>query len=100
MKLLAAGAIALGGLAAFGIVSSVHAQTSGSFTGTVERVWEDGFRLNTGERTLRVDSWDVCGDFTTRYVTVGDRLTVTGEFDGREFDAFTMTAGDGTALCR
>ncbi|QQE67442.1 hypothetical protein GFS31_41550 (plasmid) [Leptolyngbya sp. BL0902] len=60
-------------------------------TGIVERVWEDGFRLNTGERTLRVDTWDVYGDNTARYVSVGDELTITGEFEGREFDAFTIT---------
>jgi hypothetical protein len=77
------------------------AQASGtSFTGTVERVWEDGLRLNTGDRSLRVDTWDVCGDFTPSAVTVGDRLTITGEFDGGEFDAFSMTNSDGVALCR
>jgi hypothetical protein len=66
-----------------------HAQTT--HTGTVERVWEDGLRLNTGNRTLRVDTWDVYGDNTPRNVAVGDELTITGEFKGREFDAFTIT---------
>jgi hypothetical protein len=33
-------------------------------------------------------------------VSVGDRLTVTGEFEGREFDAFSLTRSDGLALCR
>ncbi|MDJ0705009.1 MAG: hypothetical protein QNJ46_17135 [Leptolyngbyaceae cyanobacterium MO_188.B28] len=50
------------GLVATGIVSTFalprprrgYAQTT--YTGTVERVWEDGFRLNTGDRSLRVDS--------------------------------------------
>lgn len=78
-----------------GIISAIasprigHAQAT--YTGTVERVWEDGFRLDTGDRTLRVDSWDVYGDNTHRNITVGDRITVTGEFDGREFDAFSIT---------
>ena len=62
-----------------------------SYTGTVERVWEDGFLLNTGERTLRVDSWSIYGDNTGRNIAVGDRLAVTGEFDGREFDAFSIS---------
>ena len=62
-----------------------------TFTGAVERVWEDGFRLNTGDRVLTVDSWDVYGDNTPKNVTVGDRLIVTGEFSGREFDAFSIT---------
>lgn len=75
-----------------------------TFVGTVERVWEDGFRLETGERRVRVDSWDVCGDFTHRNLAVGDRVTVTGEFEGREFDAFDIVKDDGSeagsAICR
>jgi len=63
---------------------------SNAYTGTVEQVWEDGFRLNTGDRTFRVDTWDVYGDNTTSYVAVGDRITITGKFDGGEFDAFTV----------
>ena len=72
------------------IFSSLHAQDN-SFTGTVERVWEDGFRLDTGERTLRVDTWDVYGDNTPQNLAVGDRISVTGEFDGLEFDANSIS---------
>ena len=100
MKFLETGSLILSGLIAVSIVSNAQAQSSGSLTGTVERVWEDGFRLNTGDRTLHVDSWDICGDFTANYVNVGDRLTVTGEFEGGEFDAFSITTSDGTPLCR
>ena len=81
-------------LMAIGVSSAIvlpyisYAQVT--YTGTVERVWEDGFRLNTGDRTLRVDSWDVYGDNTSGHVAVGDRITVTGEFGGREFDAFSI----------
>jgi hypothetical protein len=69
----------------------------GTQSGTVERVWEDGFSLNTGSRTIRVDSWDVFGDNTRRHVAVGDRVQVTGEFSGGEFDAATVTGGSGGA---
>ena len=62
-----------------------------SYTGTVERVWEDGFRLDAGDRTLRVDAWNVYGDNTPNNIAVGDSITVTGEFDGGEFDAFSIT---------
>ncbi|WP_416672926.1 calcium-binding protein [Egbenema bharatensis] len=65
-----------------------------SLTGTVERVWEDGFSLNIGDRTFPVDAWDLYGDATQRYVSVGEQLTVSGEFDDREFDAFSITLGD------
>lgn len=79
---------------AAGINSMAQAQGN-SFSGTVERVWEDGFRLRTEGRTLTVDSWDVCGDNTSRNLSRGDQVTVNGEFDGREFDAFSITRGDG-----
>jgi len=81
--------IASGVGAAIALPYISHAQTVQM--GTVERVWEDGFRLNTGDRTFTVDAWDVYGDSTASHVTVGDELTVTGEFEGGEFDAFTIT---------
>lgn len=87
------GALVAGGLGtALVLANFSHAQTT--HIGTVERVWEDGFRLNTGDRTLRVDAWDVYGDSTASHVTPGDQLTITGEFSGREFDAFTIAGTD------
>ena len=71
-------------------LSIASSQGDTKVTGAVERVWEDGFRLNTGDRVLTVDSWDVYGDNTPENVAVGDRLTVTGEFSGLEFDAFSI----------
>ncbi|MBD2093393.1 hypothetical protein H6F67_26460 [Microcoleus sp. FACHB-1515] len=100
MKLFTAALVMLSGLAVVGVAPSGQAQQSGSFTGTVQRVWEDGFSLNTGGRTLSVDSWDLCGDFTARHISVGDRLTITGEFEGGEFDAFSITNPNGAAVCR
>ncbi len=78
------------GIAVSALSSALHAQGN-KFTGTVERVWEDGFSLDTGNRTIRVDSWDVYGDNTPQNVSVGDRVSVTGEFDGREFDADSIS---------
>ncbi|MGG6293687.1 hypothetical protein ACQ4M4_04620 [Leptolyngbya sp. AN02str] len=72
------------------LVAAAPSDAQSSHTGVVERVWEDGFRLNTGNRTFRVDSWDVYGDNTAQHIQVGDRVTITGEFEGREFDAFTI----------
>ncbi|VEP13911.1 conserved exported hypothetical protein [Hyella patelloides LEGE 07179] len=85
-------------LAIPGLYSVVHAQGN-TFTGTVERVWEDGFRLNTGERTLRVDSWDVCGDNTMSHLSANDRVNVSGEFSGLEFDADSITDNQETPVC-
>lgn len=70
------------------------AEAGVSYTGTVENVWEDGFQLNTGDRTLRVDSWDVYGDNTASNIATGDRITVTGEFSGRDFDAFSIAIAE------
>ncbi|WP_019504004.1 hypothetical protein [Pleurocapsa sp. PCC 7319] len=78
--------------------SAVHAQGN-TFTGTVEQVWEDGFRLNTGDRTFRVDSWDVCGDNTMNYLSAKDPVKVSGEFSGLEFDAFSITDNQETPVC-
>ena len=99
MKLFTTALMIASGLVAVNVMSNAHAQQSRSFSGTVERVWEDGFRLNAGNRILRIDSWDLCGDFTASYISAGDQLTVTGEFEGREFDAFSITNPDGTATC-
>jgi hypothetical protein len=65
-------------------------------TGKVERVWEDGFRLNTGSRNFKVDTWDVFGDNTPRHVRAGDQVEVRGEFSGGEFDATSVTGGSGS----
>lgn len=100
MKLFTAALMTLSGLVVMNVMSGTHAQQDGSFTGIVEGVWEDGFRLNTGDRALRVDAWALCRDFTGRHVSVGDRLTVSGEFEGSEFDAFSITNSDGAAVCR
>lgn len=72
---------------------AANAETGGgreSFNGIVEQVWEDGFRLNTGTRTLMVDSWDLYGDDTRARINLGQRLSVSGEFEGGEFDAFSI----------
>lgn len=71
-----------------------------SLTGVVESVWEDGFRLRVGNSSIITDTWDVCGDFTTRHVRVGDRLTIVGEYEGREFDVFQITNANGQQVCR
>jgi len=76
-------------------------QAQGSaFSGRVNRVWEDGFELNHGGRSIIVDSYDICGDNTTRFITVGERVNVTGEFEGGEFDAFSMTRANSQRVCR
>jgi hypothetical protein len=74
------------------------AQGGGSTViGTVERVWEDGFRLNTGSRTVNVDTWDVFGDNTAGRVRIGERVSVAGEMSGGEFDASAVTGAGGSA---
>ena len=99
MKFKLIGAIVLGVVAATVFPGLVQAN-SGSFSGTIERVWEDGFRLQSDNRAITVDSWDVCGDNTAGHLSAGDRVTVTGEFEGGEFDAFSITKADGAAVCK
>ncbi|BAB75414.1 hypothetical protein ACN23B_18655 [Anabaena sp. FACHB-709] len=73
---------------------------SSSITGSVRQVWEDGFRLNSNGRSITVDTYDICGDNTTSQISVGDQVTITGEFDGGEFDAFSVTKGNGRRACQ
>lgn len=78
-----------------GIISAIalpqigHAQAS--HTGTVERVWEDGFRLHTAQQTLWVDTANLSGENTPANIAVGDQIKVTGEFQSIEFDAAAIT---------
>jgi len=82
------------------INSSIAQARTTTFSGGIIRVWADGFRLNTGNRSITVDSYDLCGDNTTRHIKVGDRATVSGEFEGREFDAFSITKANGKRVCQ
>ncbi len=88
--------LAVASVTALSVALRSYAQTR-TYSGTVARVWEDGFSLDTGDRRLRVDSWDLYGDRTPREIQVGDRLTVTGEFDDGEFDASAIRDQDATA---
>jgi len=97
MKLFSLGC--LSGLTVAAAATVAIADDLETHTGRVVRVWEDGFRLETSSRRLRVDSWDVCGDRTERHIATDDRITVTGEFEGREFDAFEIEDEDGNPLC-
>ncbi|MBE9098362.1 hypothetical protein [Vacuolonema iberomarrocanum] len=96
MKLSVGAALILMGVV--GCTGAVQVQ-DGALTGTVERVWEDGFEVNTGDRTVRVDAWDLCGDNTQQSVSVGDELTVEGEFDDGEFDASAITNVNDDNIC-
>jgi FlaG/FlaF family flagellin (archaellin) len=82
-----------------GAVSSDALAANSTLMGVVERVWEDGFQLNTGEESVEVDAWDLCDDSTQQYVSVDDQLTVMGEFSDGEFDATAITNAAGEAVC-
>ena len=79
---------------------SAIAQTqSSTFSGKVHQVWEDGFQLDSETRSITVDSYDLCGDSTARHIKVGEQVTITGEFEGGEFDAFSITRASGESVC-
>lgn len=54
MQLFTAVLMIVSSLVGVTVVFNAHAQQSSSFTGTVEQVWEDGLRLNTGNRILQM----------------------------------------------
>ena len=75
----------------FVFLSRIIGQTQATHTGTVERVWEDGFRLHTGDQTLWVDASELCGDNLPENIAVGDQVSVTGKFGRIEFNASSIT---------
>ncbi|MDB9303292.1 hypothetical protein PN488_02665 [Nodularia spumigena CS-591/12] len=81
-------------------VPAIAQNQGNSFSGRVQRVWEDGFRLNTSGRSITVDTYDICGDNTTQSISAGDQVTVTGEFEVGEFDAFSVTKANGKSVCQ
>lgn len=99
MKLAVAGFIFLltGSLTTGCTISQAQGTT---FSGEVHRVWEDGFRLNDGDRSITVDTYDICGDNTARHIIVGEQITIVGEFEGGEFDASSITNANGESVCR
>lgn len=100
MKILAVGSILLGVMGVGCIsVPAIGDRQATAFEGSVQRVWEDGFRLESGDRTLNVDTWALCGDSTAQALSPGEQVSLSGEFDGRDFDAFEVTKADGTPLC-
>ncbi|MEA5581460.1 hypothetical protein VB620_08925 [Nodularia harveyana UHCC-0300] len=99
MKLTVTGFLFLG-VVILASVPAIAENQVNSFSGRVQRVWEDGFRLNTSGRSITVDTYDICGDNTTRYISAGDQLVVTGEFDLGEFDAFSVTKANGQSVCQ
>lgn len=105
MNLLAlTGSTLIGAMIAVSINPMALAQDN-TFSGTVETVLDDGFILNTGERSLKVDSDDNCDDKTLSKLSKGDQVTVTGEFDdddddgNKEFDADSITKEDNVNIC-
>ena len=99
MKLTATSFLFLG-VVILASIPAIAQNQGNSLSGRVERVWEDGFRLNTSGRSITVDTYNSCGDNTTRYISAGDQVTVTGEFDLGEFDAFSITKANGKSVCQ
>jgi hypothetical protein len=99
MKLTVTSLLFLGFLILANVPAMARNQSS-SFSGRVRQVWEDGFSLNSNGRSITVDTYDICGDNTTSHISVGDQVSVTGEFDEGEFDAFSVTKANGTRVCQ
>ena len=74
-----------------GVISAIAlpqiGHTQATHTGVVERVWDDGLRLQTSEQTLWVDATDLYDNNTPGHIAVGDQVSVTGKFGRIEFDA-------------
>ncbi len=82
-----------------GCGTSYPRNEEGAFEGSVDRVREDNLRLNVGSDTINVDTWSVCGDRTSRHISVGDELQVFAERDWFGFDAWRILTADGEPAC-
>lgn len=95
--------VAMASLAVLGLTAcagGADPNADGDFVGVVSRVWEDGLRLDVDSGgSIRVDTWNVCGDATARNISVGDRITVSAERDILNFDAFEILDEDGRPAC-
>ena len=78
-------------LTIFAFLPHIIGQAQATHTGTVEGVWEDGFRLHTSDQTLWVNASDLCGEKLPDDIAVGDRVSVKGKFGRIEFDASTIS---------
>lgn len=96
MKWIGLGIIGVSILAGVSVLADDRDLT---LTGRIDRVWEDGFQLQTDRQSIAVDTYDICGDYTTQHLSAGDQITLVGEFDEGEFDAFSVTKADGSSVC-
>lgn len=69
-------------------------------TGTVERVWEDGFRLVTAQgQSYQVNAWEVCGNQVRRHIGRGNTVTVYGGRTVLGINAWRITDARGRPAC-
>lgn len=74
--------------------------SNGAFEGVVTNVREDGLRLELSDgSSMRIDTWDVCGDNTARHISLGDQLIVEAERDGLGYDAIRILDATGEPAC-
>ncbi len=67
-----------------------------TISGQITGVWGNNFVVNDGTGQILVDagpSWWHSID-----VSVGEQVTVVGEYDDDDFDAFSITYSDGTVM--
>jgi uncharacterized protein YdeI (BOF family) len=105
MKLKAFFGIAFAALVISAFSSSVAAQppTGGSqqarateISGKVVRVGDDDFVLNTGKEQILVDADDDA--LRQAKLSPGEEVTVSGQNDDDNFDAYTITRSNGTKI--
>lgn len=103
MKLKSFFTIAFAALAFSAFSSSVTAQTQpggqvriAEISGKVVSVGDDDFVLNTGKEKILVDADDDA--LRQAKLSVGEKLTVSGQDDNDNFDARTITRSDGSKI--
>lgn len=71
----------------------------GGFEGQVTAVIEDYLDLSVDGRTMRVDTWAVCGDDTARHISVGDTIILFADREVTDYDAWRILTPGGEPAC-
>ena len=80
--------------------NNAQRNADGAYVGVVSSVSRDRLTLDVdGGGSVRFDTWSVCGDNTSRFISTGDRLVVHGTRDLFDYEAWRILDENGNPAC-
>lgn len=84
-----------------GGANNAQRNSDGAYEGVASRVSRDRLTLDVdGGGSVRFDTWSVCGDNTSRFISTGDRLVVYGDRDLFDYEAWRILDENGDPACQ